>query len=73
MRQAHVIVDRDTSLATVFEVWFSGYEDNRIAVSGGSAGGYLALVSGYIFEPRPKAIISHFGYGDPTKDWESKP
>ena len=24
-----VVVDRDTSLATVFETWFSGYEDNR--------------------------------------------
>ncbi|HEX6998618.1 MAG TPA: MoaF N-terminal domain-containing protein [Gammaproteobacteria bacterium] len=28
-RGYHVIVDRDTGLATVFEVWFSGYEDNR--------------------------------------------
>ena len=24
-----VVVDQDTSLATVFEMWFSGYEDNR--------------------------------------------
>lgn len=24
-----VVIDRDSSLATVFEVWFSGYEDNR--------------------------------------------
>src|SRR5690242_6433983 len=46
---------------------------NRIAVTGGSAGGYLALVSGYLLEPRPKAIVSFFGYGDPTADWESKP
>ncbi len=28
-RGYHVIVDRDTNLATVFEVWFSGFEDNR--------------------------------------------
>jgi hypothetical protein len=28
-RGYHVIVDRDTNLVTVFEVWFSGYEDNR--------------------------------------------
>ena len=28
-RGYHVVIDRDTSLATVFEVWFSGYEDNR--------------------------------------------
>ncbi len=28
-RGYHVIIDRDTNLATVFEVWFSGFEDNR--------------------------------------------
>ena len=28
-RGYHVIIDQDTNLATVFEVWFSGYEDNR--------------------------------------------
>ena len=28
-RGYHVVVDRDTNLATVFEVWFSGYDDNR--------------------------------------------
>jgi hypothetical protein len=28
-RGYHVIVDRDRNLATVFEVWFSGYEDKR--------------------------------------------
>lgn len=25
----HVIIDRGNHLATVFEVWFSGYTDNR--------------------------------------------
>jgi hypothetical protein len=28
-RGYHIIVDLDTRLATVFEVWFSGYQDNR--------------------------------------------
>jgi hypothetical protein len=28
-RGYHVVVDRDTNLVTVFEVWFSGYLDNR--------------------------------------------
>jgi hypothetical protein len=28
-RGYHVIVDRDSNLATVFEVWFSGYDDKR--------------------------------------------
>jgi len=45
----------------------------RVAVAGGSAGGYLALVSGYLLEPRPKAIVSFFGFGDPTEEWESRP
>ncbi len=48
-------------------------DPNRIAVTGGSAGGYLSLVSGYLLEPRPNAIVSFFGFGDPTADWESKP
>jgi hypothetical protein len=28
-RGYHVVVDQDTNLVTVFEVWFSGYLDNR--------------------------------------------
>jgi hypothetical protein len=28
-RGYHVVIDRETNLVTVFEVWFSGYEDNR--------------------------------------------
>jgi acetyl esterase/lipase len=48
-------------------------DPRRIAVTGGSAGGYLSLVSGYLLRPRPKAIVSLFGFGDPTADWESKP
>jgi acetyl esterase/lipase len=48
-------------------------DPHRIAVTGGSAGGYLSLVSGYLLRPRPKAIVSLFGFGDPTEDWESKP
>lgn len=28
-RGYHVVVDRDTGLATVFEVWFSGFDDKR--------------------------------------------
>jgi len=28
-RGYHVVVDRDTNLATVFEVWFSGFDDKR--------------------------------------------
>jgi molybdenum cofactor biosynthesis protein MoaF len=28
-RGYHVVIDQETQLATVFEVWFSGYRDNR--------------------------------------------
>ncbi|MBI4327116.1 MAG: alpha/beta hydrolase [Chloroflexi bacterium] len=45
----------------------------KIAAWGLSAGGYLALVSGHRTEPRPKAIVSLFGYGDLIGDWYSQP
>lgn len=45
----------------------------KIAVMGGSAGGYLTLVSGYRVEPRPAALVSFWGYGDLIGDWYSTP
>lgn len=45
----------------------------RIAVAGGSAGGYLTLVTGYRARPRPKALLSLWGYGDLVGDWYSTP
>ena len=41
----------------------------RIAVVGESAGGYLALMAGFCFDPRPKALVSFYGFGDITGDW----
>ena len=46
---------------------------DRIAVMGASAGGYLTLVSGYSVEPRPKALVSYYGYGDVAGAWYSRP
>jgi acetyl esterase/lipase len=46
---------------------------DRIAVGGGSAGGYLTLVTGYRVEPRPKALVSLWGYGDLIGSWYSSP
>src|SRR5262249_12920239 len=40
-----------------------GARTDKIAVLGGSAGGYLTLVSGYLIEPRPAALVSFWGYG----------
>lgn len=48
------------------------YNAEKVAVIGGSAGGYLALLSG-LFEVKPKAIVSFYGYGDITGEWAIKP
>lgn len=48
-------------------------DPRRTAVVGYSAGGYLALMSGWCIQPAPKAIVSFYGYGDIVGDWYSKP
>ena len=48
-------------------------DPNRIAVMGSSAGGYLTLSGGYLFEPRPAALVSLWGYGDIAGAWYSRP
>jgi acetyl esterase/lipase len=46
---------------------------SRMAVIGGSAGGYLTLTSGFRVKPRPAVLFSLWGYGDLIGDWYSKP
>jgi acetyl esterase/lipase len=48
-------------------------DPKRIAVCGGSAGGYLTLVTGYRVKPRPLALVSFWGYGDLIGPWYSEP
>lgn len=48
-------------------------DPTRIAIAGGSAGGYLTLCSGFLVEPRPRALVAFWGYGDVAADWYSKP
>jgi acetyl esterase/lipase len=48
-------------------------DPERIAVWGQSAGGYLTLMTGICVEPKPKALVSFYGYGDLIGDWYSKP
>jgi acetyl esterase/lipase len=48
-------------------------DPKRLAVMGGSAGGYLTLVTGYRVEPRPVALVSFWGYGDIASAWYAKP
>lgn len=46
---------------------------SRVAVVGGSAGGYLTLTAGFRAQPRPMALVSLWGYGDLVGDWFSSP
>jgi acetyl esterase/lipase len=48
-------------------------DPKRIAVVGGSAGGYLTLTAGFRARPRPVALVSLWGYGDLIGDWYSTP
>jgi acetyl esterase/lipase len=50
-----------------------GCDPGRLAVMGGSAGGYLTLLTGHRVEPRPKALVSFWGYGDIAGAWYSRP
>lgn len=48
-------------------------DTKRIVVMGGSAGGYLTLVTGFRAKPKPAALVSFFGYGDLVAEWYTKP
>jgi acetyl esterase/lipase len=46
---------------------------DRIAVVGNSAGAYLTLMAGHRLMPRPRALVSFYGYGDITREWTTRP
>jgi acetyl esterase/lipase len=46
---------------------------DKLMVAGGSAGGYLTLMTGFSIQPRPQALLSLSGYGDITAPWYSQP
>jgi acetyl esterase/lipase len=48
-------------------------DPDRLAVTGGSAGGYLTLMAGVRVKPRPRALVAYWGYGDVDGDWYTKP
>jgi len=48
-------------------------DPQRVAVTGGSAGGYLTLLTGHRIQPRPRVLLAYYGYGDLIGDWYSKP
>ena len=48
-------------------------DPNNLFVMGQSAGGYLTLMSGLRGQPRPRALVSFWGYGDIAGPWYSRP
>ena len=48
-------------------------DPKRIAVTGGSAGGYMTLTAGYRVKPRVQVLLSFWGYGDLIGEWYSSP
>jgi acetyl esterase/lipase len=48
-------------------------DPDRVVVTGGSAGGYLTLMTGFSVKPRPRALVAYWGYGDVDGDWYTKP
>jgi acetyl esterase/lipase len=48
-------------------------DPDRVVVTGGSAGGYLTLMTGFCVKPRPRALVAYWGYGDVDGDWYAKP
>ncbi len=48
-------------------------DPHRVVVTGGSAGGYLTLMTGFRVKPRPTALVAYWGYGDVDGDWYAKP
>ena len=48
-------------------------DSTKVFAVGHSAGGYLALMSGYVLKSPPQGIVSFYGYGDIQANWYSKP
>ena len=49
-----------------------GADPARVAVVGHSSGGYLALSLGHLASPRPRSVVSFYGYGNIDGDWYAR-
>ena len=49
-----------------------GATPDRILAAGSSAGGYLALLTG-LMDPRPRGVLSYYGYGTFDSAWYTTP
>lgn len=50
-----------------------GADPQRLAVTGGSAGGYLALLMGARLQPRAQVIYAEMSYADLLSSWQTSP
>jgi acetyl esterase/lipase len=48
-------------------------DPKELFVMGQSAGGYLTMMTGWRVQPRPRALVSLWGYGDIAGSWYSQP
>jgi acetyl esterase/lipase len=48
-------------------------DPDKLVVTGGSAGGYLTMMTGTVVRPRPRALVAYWGYGDVDGPWYTKP
>jgi acetyl esterase/lipase len=48
-------------------------DPRRLVVTGGSAGGYLTMMTGICVQPKPTALVAYWGYGDVDGPWYTKP
>jgi acetyl esterase/lipase len=48
-------------------------DPDKVVVTGGSAGGYLTMMTGICVSPRPRALVAYWGYGDVDGPWYVKP
>ncbi len=44
-------------------------DTKHVVVTGGSAGGFLTMLSGAIAQPKPQALLAYWGYGDIDGPW----
>lgn len=48
-------------------------DPDKMVVAGGSAGGYLTMMTGICVVPPPKALVAYWGYGDVDGAWYTQP
>ena len=48
-------------------------DPHKLLAAGGSAGGYLTMMTGICVEPPPIALLAYWGYGDVDGPWYTEP